>query len=48
MEKFKYLGTTAKNQKRVQEGSKRRLNLVNTCYHSVHNIFVFLSPYCTD
>jgi hypothetical protein len=35
---FKYLGTTATNQKLIQEEIKRRLNSGNACYHSVQNL----------
>jgi hypothetical protein len=36
VEKFKYLGTTLKNQNSVQEEIKSGLNSGNACYHSVH------------
>jgi hypothetical protein len=35
---FKYLGTTIKNQKLIQEEIKGRLNSVNAYYHSVQNL----------
>jgi hypothetical protein len=35
---FKYLGTTVTNQSLIQEEIKRRLNLGNTCYHSVQHL----------
>jgi hypothetical protein len=35
---FRYLGTTIKNQNLNQEEIKRRLNVVNACYHSVQNL----------
>ncbi|PNF22997.1 hypothetical protein B7P43_G10394, partial [Cryptotermes secundus] len=35
---FKYLGTTIRNKKVIQEEIKRRLNLGNACYHSVQNL----------
>jgi hypothetical protein len=33
--KFKYLGTTVKNQNRIYKEIKKRLNLGTVCYHSV-------------
>jgi hypothetical protein len=35
---FKYLGTTVKNKKLIQEETENRLNLGNACYHSVQNL----------
>jgi hypothetical protein len=35
---FKYLGKTERNQTRIQEEIKRRLNSGNACYDSVQNI----------
>jgi hypothetical protein len=35
---FKYLRTTLTNQNLIQEETKRRLNSVNACYHSVQNL----------
>jgi hypothetical protein len=35
---FRYLGTTITNQNLIQEGIKRRLNSINTCYRSVQNL----------
>jgi hypothetical protein len=35
---FGYLGTTVTDQNLVQEEIKRRLNLDNARYHSVHNV----------
>jgi hypothetical protein len=35
---FKYLGTPVTHQNLTQKEIKRRLNLGNTCYHSVQNI----------
>jgi hypothetical protein len=32
---FRYLGTRVTNQNLIQEGSKRRLNSGNACYHSI-------------
>jgi hypothetical protein len=39
--KFKYLGMTVTYQNLIQEEIKRRLNLGNACYHSIHKL---LSP----
>jgi hypothetical protein len=36
--KFKYLDMIVPNQILMQEEIKSRLNLGNTCYHSVHNL----------
>jgi hypothetical protein len=36
--RFKYLGTTATNQKLIQEEIKRRLNSGNYSYHSDQNL----------
>ena len=41
MEQFRYLGTTQINQNSIPEEMKNRLKLGNSCYHSVHNLFVF-------
>jgi hypothetical protein len=35
---FKYLGTIVTNQNLIKEKFKRRLNSINTCYHSVQNL----------
>jgi hypothetical protein len=40
--KFKYLGTSLTNQNDIHDEMKSRLNLGNTCYHSVQKI---LSPH---
>ena len=37
MEVLKYLGTTLTNQNSIQEEIKNKLQLGNSCYHSVHN-----------
>jgi hypothetical protein len=37
-EKFKYLGTTLKNQNSIQEEIKSKLKSGNACYHSVQNL----------
>jgi hypothetical protein len=36
--KFKYLGMTVTNQNFIQKEINRRLNLGNSCYHSVQNL----------
>jgi hypothetical protein len=36
--KFKYLGTTLKDQNRIHEEIKSRLNSENACYHSVQSL----------
>jgi hypothetical protein len=36
--KFKYLGTTLKNQNDIPDEIKSRLNSGNSCYHSVQNL----------
>ena len=38
VEKYKYLGTTLKNQNSIAEESRSRLRSGNACYHSVQNI----------
>jgi hypothetical protein len=35
---FKCLGTIVTNQNFIQKETKRRLNTVNACYHSVHKL----------
>jgi hypothetical protein len=35
---FRYLGMTITDQNLIQEKIKRRLNMSNTCYHSVQNL----------
>jgi hypothetical protein len=36
---LKYLGTTVRNQKLIQEEIKRRLNSGYACYHSAQKLF---------
>jgi hypothetical protein len=36
--KFRYVGTTIRNQNLIREEIKRRLNSGNACYHSVQNL----------
>jgi hypothetical protein len=38
VEEFKCLGATLTDQNSIQEEIKSRLNLGNSCYHSVQNI----------
>jgi hypothetical protein len=38
---FKYLGMTVTNQNLIHEEIKRRLNSVNTCYHSIQNLLCY-------
>jgi hypothetical protein len=38
---LKYLETTVTNQNRLQEEIKRRLNSVNSYYHSVQNLLSY-------
>jgi hypothetical protein len=38
---FKYLGTTVTNQYLIHEEIKRRLNMGDTCYHTVQNLLSF-------
>jgi hypothetical protein len=35
---YKYLGMTVTNQNLIEDEMKRRLNLGNACYRSVHNL----------
>jgi hypothetical protein len=35
---FRYLGRTITNETLIQEEIRRRLNSVNVCYNSVHNL----------
>jgi hypothetical protein len=35
---FRYFGKRVTNQNLIQEGTKRRLNSGNACYHSVENL----------
>jgi hypothetical protein len=44
VEEFKYLGTTVTYRNWIHEEYKSRLNLEIACYHSVQDLFVFLSP----
>jgi hypothetical protein len=39
--KFKYLGTTPRDQNCMQEEMKSRLNSGNACYHSVQSLLTF-------
>jgi hypothetical protein len=39
--KFKYLGTTLKNQNDIDDEIKSRLNSGNACYHSVQNLLSY-------
>ena len=38
MKKFKYLGTTLKNENSIQEEIKSRVKSGNACYHWVQNL----------
>jgi hypothetical protein len=38
VEELRYFVTTITNRNLIQEKIKRRLNLGNACYHSVHNL----------
>ena len=38
VEKFKYLGVTVTNTNDLREEVKRRINVGNACYHSLHKI----------
>jgi hypothetical protein len=38
---FRYLGITVTNQNLIHDEIKRRLNLSNACYHSVHILMYY-------
>jgi hypothetical protein len=42
MAHFKYLSMTVTNQNSIQEKIKRKLNLGNACYHSIHKLFLLV------